>query len=612
VSPSLAAPLQQGALSIAFSTDTATITPGGSITLNATITSPVTDTLALTTNIGGFAGWSANVNPLPPITITPDVPINVVFTLTAPTDATGSIDFQANINGPAAGAAFDTITVNVDEPGTISLRIELREGTNPRDVTPGSNVTYQLRVVNNGEEQVDVALDFGPEICDQAAPGCSEVFSQSPNINDLEPNASREIDVVVSLPDNAPIGATALTRVVARVVDPADANVEAQLLLQTNVIESSPTPTATNTNTPEPTDTPTPSVTPTLGPICSDIFENDDDQGSAVEIQVNLPQPPLVRDPDVDDRRAICPAGDEDWLYFGAIEDKVYTINVSDVAPGLDLTLELFDEDGNLLEFNDDFFERDPAAPNPNDINPRIQQWRAPATGLYYIRVRDAVGGGGLDRTYRIELIAQGTGPTPATVAEICSDDFEEDGLPEQARLIGPNERQFDRRLCPTGDADWVTFFGSEDKRYFLYTDTRPYFQNNPVNDTIEVEAGADTVIVLTDRDGVSVIDVNDDIPGGESLDSQIEFVPNVDGFYFLQVKNVGDLGNQFIRYDLTLELCVPGTNNCGREIFAAPASNPAPAPVPTDTPQPESTPTEEFSLDETATPEADTTPEAQ
>src|SRR5690606_32134082 len=99
--------------------------------------------------------------------------------------------------------------------------------------------------------------------------------------------------------------------------------------------------------------------------------------------------------------------------------------------------------------------------------------------------------------------------------------------------------------------------------------DTRRYRGRNQVNG--ETQAGADTVIVLTDRDGVSLIDVNDDIPGGNTLDSQIEFIPEVDGFYFVQIKNVGDIGNQFIRYDLTLVLCLPGQTDCGRSSAAPP-----------------------------------------
>jgi hypothetical protein len=195
---------------------------------------------------------------------------------------------------------------------------------------------------------------------------------------------------------------------------------------------------------------------------------------------------------------------------------------------------------------------------------PRIDSWEAPHTGQYYIRVRDAVGGGGLDWTYVIAVLSESYGPTPPTVDEVCLDIYEPDGLPEEARLIVSNERQERRRLCPTGDADWVTFFGKAGKRYFIYTNTDRYTDNNPANNN-QAEAGADTFLTLTDRDGVTILDTNDDIPGGNTLDSQIEFFPEVDGFYFVQVKNIGDIGNQFIRYDLVLELCIPGDPECGR-----------------------------------------------
>lgn len=335
-----------------------------------------------------------------------------------------------------------------------------------------------------------------------------------------------------------------------------------------------PTPTTTRTTGP-------PTVTPTRGPICRDGFEGDDNPASAKVIDVQTAQ-----------ERAICPAGDVDWLVFGGVAGKVYTIDVSRMDPGIDLSLELFDENLNSIAFNDDFYNRDPANPNPGDIRPRITI-RIPHDGRYYIRVRDTAGRGGVDYIYVIALIDESYGPTPTNIAAICLDLFEPDGLPEQARLITSNELQEDRRLCPAGDADWVTFFGKTGKRYIIYTDTRRYRGRNEVNG--EAQAGADTVMILTDRDGVSLIDFNDDIPGGGTLDSQIEFVPDVDGFYFVQVKNTGDIGNQFVRYDLVLLLCLPGQTDCGR------ASVPGTPVVPL-TPAITGTPDEEFNLDPTPT----------
>jgi hypothetical protein len=316
--------------------------------------------------------------------------------------------------------------------------------------------------------------------------------------------------------------------------------------------------------------------------VCSDGFEGDGDPGGAKVIDVNTAQ-----------EHAICPSGDEDWVVFGGVGGKVYTIDISRMDPGIDLSLELFNESLESLAFNDDFFNRDPANPNPGDIRPRITI-RIPVDGRYYVRIRDSAGRGGTNYLYVVALIDESYGPTPTNVAAVCQDIFESDGLPEQARLITSNELQEDRKLCPAGDADWVTFFGKAAKRYIIYTDTRRYRGRNVVNG--ETQAGADTVMILTDRDGVSLIDFNDDIAGGDSLDSQIEFTPDVDGFYFLQVKNTGDIGNQFVRYDLVLLLCLPGQTDCGR------ASVPGTPVVPL-TPAITGTPDEEFNLDPTATP---------
>jgi hypothetical protein len=273
----------------------------------------------------------------------------------------------------------------------------------------------------------------------------------------------------------------------------------------------------------------------------------------------------------VAERHGICNQGDEDWFKFGAVGGKVYTIDIPQMDAGLDLSLELYDADGNLVTSNDDYFNRTPGTPNPKDIRPRIQSWRAPFSGFFFIRVRDTLNLGGNDDSYTIIVQSESYGPTPVTVTEICRDLFEEDGLPEEARLITSNESQYAHVLCPTGDADWVKFFALRGKTYYIYTDTRPYRNTPDINN--QTEAGADTVIYLADRDGVSIMDFNDDVDA--SLDSQLRFTPSADGFYYAQIKNVGDIGNQFIRYDLTLQLCVPG-QECGRSPIA-----PAVAPTP-------------------------------
>jgi hypothetical protein len=348
---------------------------------------------------------------------------------------------------------------------------------------------------------------------------------------------------------------------------------------------SGATVTPTPTITPSPTPSGTPSPSPTSGPICADGFEPNDYPAQANLIDVNTVQ-----------LHAMCPTGDEDWLVFGGIGGKTYTIDVIDMAPGLDLSLELFDPNGNSIAFNDDFFEREPS-PNPSDLRPRINEFEIPFDGRYTIRVRDTAGRGAVNYLYTIALLGESFGPTPTTIVNLCLDMFEPDGLPEQARQITSNEIQEGRRLCPTGDADWVVFFAAAGKRYVIYTDTRRYRGNIDVNPGTGAQAGADTILWLVDRDGVSILDSNDDIPGGETLDSQIEFIPQVDGFYYAQVKNVGDVGNQFIRYDLSLLLCVPGQVDCGRAGGVSERSTPI---APGSPVAPSATPVQTFVVDPT------------
>ena len=443
----------------------------------------------------------------------------------------------------------------------------------PISIAPNgsSNVTFRISSVDARTFTLSQSLASG-----------SVTFAY-PNSNQIatDGTAAVEFTVQVNVPSSA-IPGTQLNQTLQ-----ASSSSPSSLALSRSftviVAGSSPTPTPTNTATTGPA-----TVTPTRGPVCRDGFEIDDGVNGAKVIDVNTAQ-----------ERAICPAGDVDWLLFGGVKGKVYMIDISRMDPGIDLSLELFDANFNSIAFNDDFYNRDPANPNPGDIRPRIRI-RVPTDGRYYIKVRDAAGRGGVGYIYVIALLDESYGPTPTLVREICFDLFEPDGLPEQGHLLTSNEIQEDHKLCPAGDADWVRFFGKAGKRYITYTDTRRYRGRNTVNG--ETQAGADTTMVLTDRDGVTLLDANDDIPGGSTLDSQIEFIPDVDGFYFIQVKNNGDIGNQFIRYDLVLLLCVPGQTDCGRATLPG-------TPVVPITPAATGTPDREFNLDPTNTPRPTVTP---
>jgi hypothetical protein len=413
-------------------------------------------------------------------------------------------------------------------------------------VAAGGATSLQLTITNNtGSQVTNVTLTSASENA-----GYTVDFLSSNQLGTFNVGDSKVVTLRISPAADRPTGEN--NDITVRVLDSGGAE-RGRGIYATVIVP----PTATFT-TPSPTQTP---VTPTATerPLCEDgfdPFENNDDLDSAKEIAINTSQ-----------RQAICEVGDEDWVFFSGLAGKVYTIDILEMDAGLDLSLELFDEDERQLAFNDDFFNRDPAAPNPNDLRPRIQSFIVPVNGLYYVRIRDAGGRGGTDeggeREYVVALIGESYGPTPTNVVALCEDLFEQDGLPEQATLMVINEAQPAHTLCPVGDADWVRFFAKAGKRYILFTDTRPYRPS--ANANTDTSPGADTTLLLTDRDGRTTLAFNDDIVGGNSFDSLIEFTVDVDGIYFAQIKNVGDVGNQFIRYDLYFLQCLPEQPDCGR-----------------------------------------------
>jgi hypothetical protein len=275
------------------------------------------------------------------------------------------------------------------------------------------------------------------------------------------------------------------------------------------------------------------------GPACPEESDPGNDKNSASTILVDRAE-----------THGICTKGDEDWFKFGAIANKVYSLVVTEMDKGLDLSLDLYDEQGHLLDSNDDNTSTQPMT----DTKPLIRSFHAPRDGLYYVRVRDTLNIGGSGLSYTFVVVGESYGSNPNTAppnASVCNDRYEQDGLPELAKLILSNETQKEHILCPNTDADWVKFFGLAEYTYAISTTTAPYGSPEP---------GADTLLFLFGRDGVTLIGSNNNY--SNTLDSLILFTPTIDGFYFAQVKNVGDIGNQFIKYDLKLTVCLPG--QCG------------------------------------------------
>ena len=419
--------------------------------------------------------------------------------------------------------------------------------------TPGSTFQLVFTVGNNSTagEIVDVVFAI-------LNPPTGWTITPNPTtVTGVAIGESRSVIVNITVPNNAATGlysfalrasATSGNTTINRTAD-----IRVTLVAPTATLVPAtitPTPTATLPAAGTVTSTPN-NICNGVGGTRNDGFEPDNTKAEARRIEIDIPQ-----------QHAMCPAGDEDWLLFGGLEGKVYTIDVPQAVAGLDLSLTLYDENGNQLAFNDDYYLRNN---DPQDIKPRIQSWRAPANGQYYIKVRESAGRGFNNGFYTVALEAESYGPTPTLIPELCADLYEPDGLPQLAPLMVVGEIHRVKRICPTGDADWVKFFVAAGKRYTIFT----------VNATPNI--GLDTVLVLTDRDGTSIIDFNDDF--GTSLDSRIDFSPAVDGFYYAQVKNVGDIGNQFAAYSLTFQVTSNANGGGGNPTIAP--QNPTNIPAP-------------------------------
>ncbi|HET9496208.1 MAG TPA: CHAT domain-containing protein [Chloroflexia bacterium] len=136
-------------------------------------------------------------------------------------------------------------------------------------------------------------------------------------------------------------------------------------------------------------------------------------------------------------------------------------------------------------------------------------------------------------------------GPTATRTPDRCKDSFENDGLPHQAKeiLLGDTQNHI---FCPTNDVDTIKFFAKGGKGYSI--------------ETSNLSIGVDTYLYLLNREGKApLLATNDDIPGGKGA-SRIDFFPKEDetGWYYVQVKNQGDIGKPGLTYSVSLRQVEP------------------------------------------------------
>lgn len=200
--------------------------------------------------------------------------------------------------------------------------------------------------------------------------------------------------------------------------------------------------------------------------------------------------------------------------------------------------------------------------------------------------------------------IAQG--PGPHALADGCADAYEPDDSMELAKPILANVPPQHHTFHQPYDEDWVVFWASHRSVYTITT-----------SDLISV---TDTIVDLFDAAG-TWITRSDDYPGG-GLASQISWVPEADGDYYVRVREYyrrGEcLGYRLMLRErplwpysalLPLVLRQEGLPTWTPTPTLTPAASPTPTSTPTPTPTDTETPTITPTPTDTETPTVSPTP---
>ena len=178
--------------------------------------------------------------------------------------------------------------------------------------------------------------------------------------------------------------------------------------------------------------TPTPTIRPTAAtgtPIFVDLSEPNDTLEEAHEVQP--------------DAAAICqltlwPPGDLDFYRFAVKSGTFYQLTTSDLSPGIDTVLKVYNQNGEAIAENDDF-----GAAGELRSHVVVQ---AGATGFYYARVVNKSPADAANRTYCFGIDASEQ-PTPTATPTLLptrtgSDTCEPNGRLDIACLFGDNQSQ--------------------------------------------------------------------------------------------------------------------------------------------------------------------------
>lgn len=264
--------------------------------------------------------------------------------------------------------------------------------------------------------------------------------------------------------------------------------------------------------TPTPTSTATPTQTPIVAtPVFTDAYEPNNTFQQASNTAANAPK--------------ICnltlwPTGDLDYFQFVGKAGTRYQIATTDLKPGLDTVLTVYNPQGNVIATNDDFGGRQSLVSIVANID-----------GFYFARVINQDPSDPANKTYCLEIKElEAFTPVPTPPPDENADICEYNGTLETACLI---------EVGKSLELNFVSLFGDDDAsdNDFFRIWVKPSIEYTC--ETLNLSAVNDTNMIFYNNEGQDFnpqLGNDDKVPGGTDFGSKLTYKSNYTGWLYILV----------------------------------------------------------------------------
>jgi len=316
--------------------------------------------------------------------------------------------------------------------------------------------------------------------------------------------------------------------------------------------------------------TSTPTATSGAPPVYVDAYEPNNTLADAYPTASDAPQLCQI---------TLWPSGDIDFFKFSGKVGSVYRVFTTNLDPGLDTALTVFDPQGNVIATNDDFTVGD----RRSEVT-----ITAGTSGFYYARIVNQDPSDSTNKTYCFEVVETNPPtPTPTQTPVPGADACEFNSTFETACLLGVGE---------TKSLSFVPVFGSPQDTDVFRLWMKPGIEYTC--ETFNLSPVADTNMLFFDQNGNDFNPPlgNDDKAPGD-LGSKLSYLSTYTGWLYIMIGPVNPppYEESYLHtYDLK---CIATAATATPTV--TPTRTPVPftgtgrtsTPVPTRTPFPTSTP---------------------